>query len=93
MSSLYRFQHKDHQGQVKKNYRENKLQNMKYRDSLGNEYPSYEAYINSQDLDLDLIYLYLWQGNRIPQNQEEEKIKRELDEMKAKGHSLELNFE
>ncbi len=59
----------------------------------GRKYKSYEEYVNSPDLDLDLIYAKLWSGERTPQNQQEKEIKKELDEMKSLGMKLELNFE
>ncbi|WP_077197573.1 hypothetical protein [Prevotella ihumii] len=62
-------------------------------DAEGQKYNSYEEYVNSPDLDLDLIYSKLWSGERAPQNEREKEIKKELDEMKSKGKNLELNFE
>lgn len=64
-----------------------------YIDAEGRKYKSYEEYVNSPDLDLDLIYAKLWSGERTPQNQQEKEIKKELDEMKSLGKKLELNFE
>ena len=64
-----------------------------YTDAEGRKYKSYEEYVNSPDLDLDLIYAKLWSGERTPQNQREKEIKKELDEMKSLGMKLELNFE
>ena len=64
-----------------------------YIDAEGRKYKSYEEYVNSPDLDLDLIYAKLWSGERTPQNQREKEIKKELDEMKSLGMKLELNFE
>lgn len=64
-----------------------------YIDAEGHKYKSYEKYVNSPDLDLDLIYAKLWSGERTPQNQQEKEIKKELDEMKSLGMKLELNFE
>lgn len=64
-----------------------------YTDAEGRKYKSYEEYVNSPDLDLDLIYAKLWSGERTPQNQQEKEIKKELDEMKSLGMKLELNFE
>ncbi|WP_036873246.1 hypothetical protein [Hoylesella buccalis] len=64
-----------------------------YIDAEGRKYKSYEEYVNSPDLDLDLIYAKLWSGERTPQNQQEKEIKKELDEMKSLGMKLELNFE
>ena len=64
-----------------------------YTDVEGHKYNSYEEYVNSPDLDLDLIYSKLWTGERTPQNKREEEIKKELDEMTSQGKKLELNFE
>ena len=64
-----------------------------YIDAEGRKYKSYEEYVNSPDLDLDLIYAKMWSGERTPQNQQEKEIKKELDEMKSLGMKLELNFE
>lgn len=64
-----------------------------YIDTGGHKYNSYEEYINSPDLDLDLIYSKLWSGERTPQDKREKEIKKELDEMKSRGEKLELNFD
>ena len=64
-----------------------------YKDPFGNEYSSYEEYINSPDLDSELIGLHLWIGDRIPQNGDEVRWKKELDEMSAKGQTPEFYFE
>ena len=64
-----------------------------YINAEGHKYKNYEEYINSLDLDLDLIYSKLWSGERTPQNEREKEIKKELDEMKSQGKKLELNFE
>ena len=64
-----------------------------YIDAEGRKYKSYEEYVNSPDLDLDLIYAKLWSGERTPKNKREREIKKELDEMKSLGMKLELNFE
>ncbi len=64
-----------------------------YIDAEGRKYKSYEEYVNSPDIDLDLIYAKLWSGERTPQNKREREIKKELDEMKSLGMKLELNFE
>lgn len=64
-----------------------------YIDAEGRKYKNYEEYVNSPDLDLDLIYAKLWSGERTPQNQREKEIKKELDDMKSHGMNLELNFE
>jgi hypothetical protein len=62
-------------------------------DAEGHKYNHYEEYINSPDLDLDLIYSKLWSGERTPQGEQEKEIKKELDKMKSRGEKLELNFE
>ncbi len=64
-----------------------------YKDVFGNTYESYEDYVNSPDLDTDLVYIKLWRGERTPQNDEERRIKKELDEMKAKGQTPEFYFD
>lgn len=64
-----------------------------YINSEGHKYKDYGEYVNAPDLDLDLIYSKLWSGERTPQNEREEEIKKELDEMKSQGKKLELNFE
>ena len=56
-----------------------------YKDPLGNEYASYDAYVNSPDLDSDLILMILLRGVRTPQNEEEKMWKQELDEIKRRG--------
>lgn len=56
-----------------------------FKDPLGKEYPTYKDYIYSSDLDSDLICLALWRGEREPQNEEEKKMKLELDEMRRQG--------
>ena len=38
------------------------------------KYKSYEKYVNSPDLDLDLIYAKLWSRERTPQNKQEKEI-------------------
>ncbi len=64
-----------------------------YKGPFGNEYSSYEEYINSLDLDSGLIALHLWRGDRIPQNDDEVRWKKELDEMSAKGQTPVFYFE
>lgn len=64
-----------------------------YIDAEGHKYKSCEEYVNSQNLDLDLVYSKLWSGERTPQNEREKEIKKELDEMKSQGKKIELNFE
>jgi hypothetical protein len=64
-----------------------------YKDPFGHEYSSYEEYFNSPDLDSDLVAFHLWRGDRIPQNDDEARWKKELDEMKAKGQTPKFYFE
>lgn len=64
-----------------------------YKDELGNTYASYEEYVNSPFLDSDLVRLKLWKGERTTRNDEERRIKEELDELKHKGLSFELSFD
>lgn len=64
-----------------------------YKDVFGNTYESYEDYVNSPDLDTDFVYIKLWRGERTPQNDEERRIKKELDDMKAKGQTPEFYFD
>lgn len=61
-----------------------------YTDSDGNVYESYEAYCNSPDLDMDLIQLKLWQGQRTPQNAFERALLKELERGKKEGRSFEI---
>ena len=64
-----------------------------FKDELGNTYESYKEYVNSPDLDRDLVAIKLWKGERTPQNAEERRIKKELDAMKAKGQVPEFVFD
>ena len=64
-----------------------------FKDPLGNTYASYEEYVNSPNLDMGLIWLKLWSGERTPQNDEERHIKMELAEMDRKGIIPEFNFD
>lgn len=65
-----------------------------YIDADGNKYESYKDYVNSPDLDSETIYIKLLSGARTPQNDEERKIKAEMDEIIANGGIVEtiLNF-
>ncbi|WP_149240332.1 hypothetical protein [Dyadobacter sp. 32] len=63
----------------------------KYKDG-NREYNSYQDYCNSDDLDPDLIYLYLSNGKRVPQNDTEKKWKAEADRLRSNGSSFELSF-
>ena len=64
-----------------------------FKDELGNTYESYKEYVNSPDLDRDLVAIKLWKGERTPQNAEERRIMKELDAMKAKGQVPEFDFD
>ena len=61
-----------------------------YRAPDGTLYASYEAYVNSPDLDTDIIQCKLWTGERKPQNAFERSLLREINEAKAKGTCLEI---
>ena len=47
---------------------------------------------NREGIDLDLIFIYLNDGRRTPQNDEERKWLKNLQEIKDRGNGLELNF-
>lgn len=49
------------------------------------KYNSYEEYVNDKLLDQDLVALFLWRGERTPQNEDEKELQKELLEMKKKG--------
>lgn len=61
-----------------------------YIEPIGNEYPSYKEYVNSQYLDSDIICLKLMRGEREPQNEEEKLWKQELNEMKSNGKESDI---
>ena len=63
----------------------------KYIDEFGKEYDSYEAYINSPDLDADLIYNLLARGERKPQNEKEESWKEEGQRLLEEGYDISFN--
>ena len=63
-----------------------------YIDVDGNKYKSYEDYVNSPDLDPEVIYIKLAAGVRTPQNEYERRLKAEIDEMRAKGQIIETNL-
>ena len=48
------------------------------------EYNSFEECVNDKLLDQDLVAMYLWRGERTPQNDDEKEIQKELLEMKKK---------
>lgn len=56
------------------------------------EYDSIQDYYNSDNLDPDLVYLYIWREVRVPQNEKEKKWKTESDRMKERGESFEISF-
>ena len=49
-----------------------------YIDRNGNKYNSRKEYVNSPDLEIEDIYMYLLSGERTPQNEKEIKIKDEF---------------
>ena len=61
-----------------------------YTDPDGNVYESYEAYCNDPDLDLDLVQVKLWKGERTPQNDFERALLKELEEGKREGKVFEI---
>ncbi len=61
-----------------------------YIDSDGNFYESYDAYCNSPDLDMDLIQVKLWKGQRTPQNDFERALLKELEDGKREGKIFEI---
>ena len=56
----------------------------------GTVYKSYEEYVNSPDLDLDLVQLKLYQRQRKPQNDSEERLLSEIKKAEKEGKYLEL---
>lgn len=58
----------------------------------GKEYASYHAYCNDPDLDTDLVYLYLSNGKRTPQNEKEEQWAKESTRIDKSGRSFEVDF-
>ena len=56
----------------------------------GEHYDSYKAYCNSPDLDMDLVQVKLWKGERTPQNDLERKLLVEIEQAKKDGKYLEL---
>ena len=63
---------------------------MGWVDNLGNEFDTYEEYCQSKYISLDEICILLWQGFRTPQNENERKIKEEIDEITKRGDSFEV---
>ncbi len=63
-----------------------------YIDADGNKYESYKDYVDSPDLDPETVYIKLLSGARTPQNEEERKIKAEMDEIIANGGIVETNI-
>lgn len=65
---------------------------MKYIDSDGIEYTSYEAYCNSPDLDPDIIYNLLARGKRTPKNEKEKRWAEEGAKLlKSGGYEVSFN--
>ena len=63
-----------------------------YIDADGNKYESYKDYVDSPDLDAETVYFKLLSGVRTPQNDEERRIKAEMDEIIANGGIVEINI-
>lgn len=63
-----------------------------YIDVNGNKYKSYEDYVNSPDLDPEVIYIRLAAGVKTPQNEYEMKLKSQMDEIIANGGTVETNL-
>ena len=57
----------------------------KYISPDGFEFESYEAYCNSDFLDIDEIMIKLDKGERTPQNETEQRILEELEEIHMEG--------
>jgi hypothetical protein len=57
----------------------------KFTDDLGIEYDTYSEYVNSPNLNLDIIYNYLARGKRTPQSQEEKEWQVEGKRLLKKG--------
>ena len=66
-----------------------KTKQKKYRAPDGTVYNSYKEYVNSPDLDSDIIQSKLWTGERKPQNASERELLREIQNAKKKGTCLE----
>ena len=64
----------------------------KYISSEGKEYESYEDYCNSMDLDPDIIGVMLATNRRIPQNEYEKRLLKEIEEKKKKNIGVEFPF-
>lgn len=58
-----------------------------YVDWDGKVYTDRKEYVNAPAsvLDEDLVWLFLWNGERTPQNEKERKLAASFAEMKAKG--------
>ena len=61
----------------------------RFRAPDGTLYDSYSDYVNSPDLDTDLIQSKLTTGERKPQNDFERRLLEEIKEAKKKGTCLE----
>ena len=64
---------------------------MAWKDNIGNIFDSYKEYCQSPHLDYDEKTILLWRGDRIPQNEDERELKKELDEFKRCGKSFEVH--
>lgn len=62
-----------------------------YIDSDGNVYESYEAYVNSPDLDTYEVMLFLHAGTRTPQNGFERSLLQEMKDIEARGEMIDFS--
>ena len=56
----------------------------------GTVYESYEAYCNDPGLDMDLIQVKLWKGERTPQNDFERDLLKDIQKAKRQGKIFEI---
>jgi hypothetical protein len=47
---------------------------------------------NSPDLEYDQVIVYLGLGSRKPQNEKEKELLRQIKEIEAKGHIVDIPF-
>jgi len=62
----------------------------KYIAPDGSVYASYQDYCNAPDLDLDLVQVKLWNGQRTPQNDFERRLLKEIQAASEQGRYLEI---